>query len=203
MKGKVILTAVFALFLTAVSISAQEKKQTKTVDFSGNWELDAGKSKLGERSRIESVTMKVAQDGKELKVETATKRGFRNESESPRNPIAVNGGANGGGMGRGGFGGGFNGGDSTQTAVYSLEGKETKEEIPGIPGATSVLKAKWEKDGKLLLISTRKAQTPMGERTMTVKETWSLSPDGKVLTVAREQETPRGNFTIEMVFNKK
>lgn len=192
MKKATFLTAIFSLFLAVMAISAQEK----TIDFSGNWELDAGKSKLGERTRIESMTMTVSQTAKDLKVETTTKRALRGEGET-RGGIP-----NSGGMGRQ-VGGPFSGGDSTQTLVYSLEGKETKEEIPGIPGATSTLTAKREKEGKLLLTSSRKTESPAGVMMTTAKETWSLSPDGKILTVVREQETPRGKFSTEMVFNKK
>ncbi len=193
MKKATILTAVFSLFLAVTAVSAQ----VKTADFSGNWELDAAKSKLGERMRIESMTMNVSQTAKDLKVEKTTKLALRSEAET-------RGGAppNSGGMGRR-VGGLFNGGDSKQTLAYSLEGRETKEEVPGIPGATSMLKAKWEKDGKLLLTSSRNAETPMGAMTITVNETWSLSPDGKTLTVVREQETQRGKVSAEMVFNKK
>jgi hypothetical protein len=183
-----------SLFAAFTMVSAQ----TKTADFSGRWELDAAKSKLGERMRVESITMAISQTAKDLKIERTTKRVLRSEG------VETRAGANpeSGGMGRP-VSGTFNGGNMTETFLYSLEGKETKDEIPGIPGATSVLKAKWEKEGKLVLSSSRKAETPMGERMIVVNETWSLAPDGKTLTVVREQETPRGKVSSEMVFVKK
>lgn len=193
MKRATILTAVFSLFLAVTAVSAQ----VKTADFSGAWELDAGKSKLGEQARIESVTMTVSQTGKDLKVEKTTKRAMRNAGETRGGEIP-----NTGGMGRR-VEGNFTAGNMTQTLAYSLEGKETKEEIPGFPGMTSTLTAKWEKDSKLVLTSSRKAETPSGTVTMTTTEKWSLSPDGKVLTVVREQDSPRGKVSTEMVFNKK
>lgn len=188
MKKNVILTAIISLFLAAAAVSAQEK----SIDFSGNWELDAGKSKLGGQSRIESMTMVVSQDGKELKVETKTKYAFTPEKE-------VEGSEKSGGRIRTNVGGNF--GDVTQTAVYSLNGVETKSEIPGIPVATTTFKAKFEKDGKLHLFSSRALENPKGA-TAAVKEIWSLSADGKTLTIVREQETP-GKSSAEMVFNKK
>ena len=42
----------------------------------------------------------------------------------------------------------------------------------------------------------------MGEISVTTKETWELSADGKTLTVNREQTTPRGTNTSTMVFTK-
>lgn len=188
MKKNIILTAIISLFLAATTISAQQK----TIDFSGNWELDAGKSKLGGQSRIESVTLNVTQTAKELKVETKTKYA------SPSGTEVRTGEKNT--MIRTNVSGNF--GDVTQTAAYSLDGAETKSEIPGIPIATTTFKAKFEKDGKLHLVSSRALENPKGA-TAAVKEIWTLSADGKTLTVVREQEMPGAKSATEMVFNKK
>lgn len=170
--------------LLALSAFAQDKK----ADFSGSWALDIANSKLGERARIESMTMTVAQTDKDIKVETATKR------QAPADA--------GGGMGRGGgMRGGF-GGDGNFT--YTLDGKETSVNQETPMGAIPVkLKAELGDDGKLKLSSSRTINTPMGEMTVTTKETWSLSEDGKSLTVKREMESPRGTNSSEMVFTKK
>ena len=189
MKKNVILATIISLFLAAAVVSAQEK----TIDFSGNWELDPQSSKLGGQSRIESMTMIVSQTGKELKVETKTKHAFTPEAEVRSSEKSGNG------MIRTNVGGNF--GDVAQTVSYSLDGVETKMEIPGIPIATTTSKAKFEKDGKLHLFSSRALETPKGA-TASVKEIWSLSADGKILTIIREQETP-GKSSTEMVFNKK
>lgn len=191
MNRRVFLMAIFSLFLATAAVSAQEK----TADFSGNWELDVAKSKLGDRMRVESMTMNVAQTGKELKVESTTKRAPRPESDT-------NGGGmnRGGGMGRGGM----MGGDGTQTVTYSLDGKETKAAAAGqMGGGDTTLKAKFEKDGKLKLSASRNFNGQMGEMTITVKETWELADGGKTLKVTREMETPRGTQSAEMIFNKK
>lgn len=186
--------AIFTLFLAAVAVSAQEK----TTDFTGNWELDVAKSKLGDRMRIESMTMNVSQTGKELKVETTTKRAAR-----PEGDVNANGGMNrsgGGGMGRGGM----MGGDGTQNVTYSLDGKETKMTVgSGQMSGEATVKAKSEKDGKLKLSSSRTFSGQMGEMTVTTNETWELADGGKTLKVTRDMETPRGTQTMEMVFSKK
>lgn len=187
MKKYVILTAIISLLLVTM-VSAQEK----AVNFSGNWELDASRSKLSERTRIESMTMNVSQTGTELKVETTTKYVFRSEGK------AVEGEKNGAGIIRKEISGSF--GDTRENAAYSLEGREIKLEIPGIPIATTTLKAKLEKDGKLQLTSSRPSKTPTGA--ITVKENWTLSADGKTLMVKRDTETPLGTQSSEMVFTK-
>jgi hypothetical protein len=184
MKNLAILFAFVCLF--AIGAAAQSKKS----DFSGEWTLDASKSKLGERSRIEGMTLKVTQTDKELKVETTTKRAAPPEGA----PAGGGGGNRGGGM-RGGFGGGDG------TTVYSLEGKETTTE--GAMGGQAMLKAKVEKDNKLNLLRTQTIDSPNGQATISVKETWELSADGKTLTVKRDVESPRGTNSMEMVFTRK
>ncbi len=190
MKRTVILMAIFTLFLAA-AISAQDKP----TNFTGNWELDAAKSKLDERMRVESMTMEISQTDKELKIQTMTKRAPRPDGDVSNNGGGMNRGG-GGGMGRG------MGGDGTIT--YNLDGNETKLEmnVNGMSGS-SMLKANLEKDGKLKLTNARSFNTQMGEMMMTVKETWELADEGKTLKISREMETPRGTNSSELVFTKK
>jgi hypothetical protein len=56
--------------------------------------------------------------------------------------------------------------------------------------------------GKLNLSRSSTFSGPMGEMTMTTKETWELSADGKTLTVTTERTTPRGTDTTTRVFTK-
>ena len=178
------------LFLMAlVCLAAFSALAQKQADFSGSWALDVSKSKLDERARIESMDLTVVQTDKDIKVETATKR-------LPPPEGAGNGQGGGRGMGRGGFGG-----DGTNT--YTLDGKETSIEEESRMGKIPV-KLKAEMDGgKLKLSSVRTINTPNGEVSVTTKETWTLSDDGKTLTVKRDTESPRGTNSSEMVFTKK
>ncbi len=185
MKKALFLTAMFA----ALALSAFG--QAKPTDFSGTWALDVAKSQLGERSRIETMTMTVTQTDKELKVSTETKR--------PAPPAdAVQGGGPGGGRG---MGRGFVGGDGT--IAYLRDGKETTVEIDGPNGKMPVKYKAVMEAGKANLSSLRSLSGPMGEITITTKDAWSLSADGKTLTVVREQTTPRGTNSSTMVFVKK
>ena len=175
-----------AIFCVAFAISAFA--QAKPADFSGTWALDIPKSQLDARMRIESLTMTVAQTDTELKVTSETKR------QAP--PADAAQGAPGRGAGRG-----FGGGDGT--VVYSLDGKETTVEVDGPNGKMPVKYKAAMEAGKANLSSTRSFSGPMGEITMTTKEVWSLSPDGKTLTVVRENSSPRGTNSSTMVFVKK
>jgi hypothetical protein len=182
MKKIFFSSAMFAAFAIA------GYAQAKPTDFSGTWNLDIPKSQLGERMRIEGMTMTVAQTDKELKVATETKR--------PAPPAdAPQGGPGGRGMR------GFGGGDGTVT--YSLDGKETVVEVDGPNGKLPIKYKGTIEGGKANLSSSRSFSGPMGDVTITTKDTWTLSADGKALTVAREQTTPRGTNTSTLVFVKK
>lgn len=186
MKKNIVLAAVFSLFALALSVSAQ-----KAVDYSGTWTLDVSKSKLDERARIESMTMTVTQTAKDIKIDSKTVRAPRPEGA----PGGVGGGT---GTGRGG---GFGNGDATTT--YLLDGKEMTVEQDSPLGKVPVkLKANVDGD-KLKLSSTRTFNTPNGEITAITRESWSLAPDAKTLTVQRDSETPRGTNSSTMVFTKK
>ncbi len=181
MKNKFFLMTTFCLLLMAVAVSAQDKQ----TDFSGDWTLNKEKSELGERNRMESMTMKVSQTADEMTVEKTIKMGERPEGEN-----------------RGG-GNRMGGGDGTQTLKYNLKGKETSaDKGGGRRGGEAKLKAKAEKDGKLKLIQTRSFETQMGAISIKTVEIWELSADGKTLTVSSNSETPRGNISSKMVFTK-
>jgi hypothetical protein len=186
MKRNILFAAALALSLMAVGVYAQEKG-----NFSGHWDLDTSKSKLDERARVQSMTLDVTQTAADIKVESKTTRAPRPEGDT---------GGNGGGRGMG-RGRGFGGGDSAMT--YSLDGKETTIQQDGPMGQVPVtLKAKVD-GGKLHLSSSRTFNGPNGEVSVSTKETWTLSDDGKTLTIEREQSSPLGTNSSTMVFTKK
>lgn len=174
-----LITATLVVFGLVSSVCAQDK----VTSFGGTWNLDVAKSKLGERNTIESQTMTVTQTDKDIKIETSTKRKAPSDG----------GGRPGGGM--------MGGGDMPTT--YALDGKETKTEVQGPMGAMPVtLKAKFDA-GKLSLSRSSTFSGPMGEVTMTTKESWELSADGNTLTVNTTRTTMRGDETTTKVFAKK
>lgn len=186
----------FCLALAA-AVSAQDAAKpadtpaAKPADFSGKWVLDVSKSKLDERQRIESMTITATQTEKDIKTVSDIKRTPPKDGMTP-------------GGGRGGMGGGL-AGSGPETHTFGFDGKETSEEgVPqgGIPSPTIKRKAELKKDGSLALTVSRSFQGPMGNVEIVVKDIWSLSSDGKTLTVDRDQTTPRGSFTSKMVFTK-
>jgi hypothetical protein len=176
------------VFVLSLSVFAQ----TKT-DFSGTWELDKANSKSDERQAksIESQILTISQTDKEFTVDVKTKRMAMPE---------MNGGGQiggGQGRGRGGMGGGQDG-----TTTYSLDGEETTMQQDSPMGRIPVaLKAKFDKES-LKVSRSSTFSGPMGEMTISSKETFTLSADGNTLTVKRESESPRGSFSSESVYKK-
>ncbi len=151
----------------------------QTPNFSGEWTLEKEKSKMDERqaAMIESQSLKVEQTEKEVKVTVTTKQA--GNQGGPRADI----------------GGGGN--------TYLLDGKEFSAESQSQIG-TVLTKTKGEiKDGKLNLQSVRTVDAPMGQISITTRENWELSADGKTLTIKREFESQRGKINSELIFTKK
>jgi hypothetical protein len=183
--------ALFAISIMAMAALAQGK-----ANYSGTWNLDKDKSTLSGPMRVDGMTLTVTQSAKDIKVDSVTKR-----LPPPNLPEGANPGAPGGGRGMGRGFGGFGIGDGSTT--YSLDGSELKVEMDGPNGKMPVIhKGTQESNGSLKLSTSRTFTGPMGEMTMTTKETWSLSADGKTLTIDRENTTPRGNQTSKLVFIK-
>jgi hypothetical protein len=85
-------------------------------------------------------------------------------------------------------------------ATYNLDGiKSTVEIEKPIPGS-GTLQADWKKNGKQLDLS-RVEDLRGGDRTVKVKEQWSLSKDG-MLEIERSVDTPRGSTKVKMFFTK-
>lgn len=168
-------------FVTIMAIGAIA--QSKGANYAGTWELDKAKSQLPEMMQaIEGMTWTVTQTDQEL---TRTQQ--------------IAGAMAGPGGGGGGRGGGRGMGNQPLTA--KLDGTENVVETPR--GKTSIT-AKWMDGGKMLEIkSIAKISMQDNEFTMTTTEHWELAEDGKVLKVHQVRETPRGEMTSSMVFNKK
>jgi hypothetical protein len=187
-KKDFVLAASFSLFILAVSASAQ------TASFAGTWTLDVSKSKLGDHNMIEAQTLTVTQTDKDITIATATKR-LPPPADFPQ------GGGMGGGRPGGGMGGMMGGQDGTRT--YNLDGKEAKSEVQGPRGSMPVSTKAELKSGKLHISTTSTFNGPMGEVSITSKEAWELSADGKTLTINTDRTTMRGNETTTKVFAMK
>jgi hypothetical protein len=212
---------IVALAISGYSICAA---QSKTTDFSGKWTLD--KSRTSDLpSTLESYTMTVSHDVQQLAYETDLQGevGMRGRRGGGQREVEGAPRADGRGQGRGGAGGNTGTGGlsmskeavigmalrmSPAKAAYTFDGREILQKIEGDdrrrqPGGSIGFKANWKKGGKALeLQSTRKFETPEGERTITSNDLWELSEDGSTLTVKRSVDLPTGMEEVKFVFAK-
>ena len=164
-------------------------------NFAGTWTLDKSKSQgLSQRiQNAESVSWVITQTDKEITVDEKIVGG--GGPGGPGGPPAGGPPGGGGGGGRGGMMGPMG------PRSYNLDGTETSGEAGR---GKFVRKATLSSDGKTLEMTSKLTfQTPDGnEVTTTSTDKLSLSGDGKVLTVVRHSESPRGPQDSTLVFNK-
>jgi hypothetical protein len=165
-------------------------------NFAGTWTLDKSKSQgLSQRvQNAESVSWVITQTEKEITIEEKIAGGGGPGGPPPGGAPGA-GGPQGGGPGRGGMMG------PQGPRTFNLDGTETTGEAGRGKFAR---KATLSSDGKTLeLVSKLTFQNQEGtEITTTSSDKLTLSADGKVLTVVRHSESPRGAQDSTLVFNK-
>lgn len=177
MKKIVFTLGILAAMTFALAVSA-----AAPTSFAGTWTLDKAKSTGldGRMQNADSVQWVITQDDKQISIETKVTGGQQM------------GGGPGGGGGRGGGMGG--------PRSYTLDGKEVTTEANG---GSSTTKATWSGDGKTLeLSSVRSGNRDGNEFKFSTTDKMTLSSDGKVLTVKRNGDSPRGPIDATMVFTK-
>jgi hypothetical protein len=136
---------------------------------------------------LESLTLTVTQDAQQLTVDSKATMGSQADA------------AGGPGQGRGRGMGMF-----LPNATYKLDGTETTADNPGGRGGTTTSKATWKDGGKTLeLKRVSKFSFQGNDVTVTTTEDWTLSADGKTLTIKRTTESPRGTQEASLVFTMK
>src|SRR5262245_21952403 len=176
-----------AFLLIVLAASAQNKP-----NFAGTWTLDKSTSQgLSQgMQNAESVTWTITQDDKQISIDSKVVAG---QSSSA---AAGGGGGSGGGGGRG-AGAGMGG-----PRTYTIDGKEVSTDAGGQMGGKNTTKTTWSGDS-LELSSVRTGNFNGNEFKATTTEKLSLSGDGKILTVVRHSESPRGAQDSTLVFNKQ
>ena len=194
----------YAFGLTSALVFALAA-QAAAPNFAGTWKLDKSKSQgLSQRvQNADSVSWVITQTDKDITIEQKIAGGGGPGGGGgaaggpPAGAPPAGGAPQGGGQGGGrGMGGGMGG-----PRTFNLDGSETTGDTGRGKFAR---KATLSSDGKTLeLVDKVSGQTPDGnEFTFTTTEKLSLSADGKVLTVVRHSESPRGAQDSTLVFNK-
>lgn len=180
MKRLFLITGMMAAFLLVVLAASAQNK----ANFAGTWNLDKAKSQGLSQGMMsaDSVVWTITQDDKTISIDSKVTGGQQ-----------AGGGGGGGGQGRGG---------PTGPRSFNLDGKEVSTEPGGQMGGTNVTKATWS-GATLELSAVRTGNFNGNDFKATTIEKLSLSGDGKVLTVNRHSESPRGTQDSTMIFNKQ
>jgi hypothetical protein len=196
-----------ALTVTSALLFALAVHAAPPANFAGTWTLDKSKSQgLNQRQQnAESVSWVITQTEKEITLEEKMTGGTPPAGSPPAGGPPAGGppagaapaggppaGGGGGGQGRGmGMGG---------PRTFNLDGSETTTENER---GKTVRKATVSADGKTIELTSKSTfQGPNGEVTLNSSDKLQLSADGKVLTVNRHSESPRGTQDSTLVFNK-
>lgn len=185
-----------ALSLISALVFSVAVHAAAPTSFAGTWTLDKSKSQgLSPRMQnAESASWVITQTEKEITIEEKITGG----NPPQGGPAGAGPGGPGGGGGQGRGMGGFGG-----PRTFALDGSETTGEMGGGRPAKFVRKATVSADGKTLDLSSKVTfQGPDGEIVSTTTEKLVLSADGKMLTVTRHSESPRGTQDSTLVFNK-
>lgn len=182
-----------ALCVMSALVIALAVHAAAPANFAGTWTLDKAKSQgLNPRMQnAESVSWVIAQTEKDITIEEKITGANPPAGGAPSGGPPGGGPGGGGGRGMGGFGG---------PRTFALDGSETSADM----GRGKVVrKAAVSADGKTIdLTSKATFQGPDGEIVSTTTEKLVLSGDGKMLTVTRHSESPRGAQDSTLVFNK-
>lgn len=90
-------------------------------------------------------------------------------------------------------------GETSNSRTFTTDGKETTSKVT-MGGTPQDVKTTGKWDGQTLaMVATFDAQGA----TIQLNDTWTLSEDGKVLTITRMAKTPQGDFTAKTVYNKQ
>ena len=96
----------------------------------------------------------------------------------------------------------FQGEEGTSSETMTFDGKESESLVFGTSKKKSTLK--WSGDGKEMVISSNIAFEMQGQSIdISSVENWSLSSDGKTLTISSKTNTPQGEIATKSVFDKQ
>jgi hypothetical protein len=198
-----------ALSLISALVFSLAVHAAAPTSFAGTWTLDKSKSQgLSQRIQgTDSLAWTITQTDKTITIEEKVTGGQGGGPGGGAAGAAPSGAPPAGGPPAGGQGGGpgrgMGGGGNMGPRTFNLDGTETSGEMMG-GRAKFVRTSKWSNDNKTLELITKSTFQREGEEiTTTSTDKLELSADGKVLTVARHSESPRGPQDSTWVLNKQ
>ena len=95
-------------------------------------------------------------------------------------------------------------GERVINETYSLDGKEAEfTPTGGQPDAKGKRSASWLPDGRIIINDRITSTTPKGPATQQITRKWTLSADGRTLTIDYYIDDQRGSFESKRIFVKQ
>lgn len=95
-------------------------------------------------------------------------------------------------------------GERVINETYSLDGKEAEfTPAGGQPDARGKRIANWLPDGRIIINDKISSTTPKGPAAQEITRKWTLSADGRTLTIDYYIDDQRGSFETKRVFVKQ
>jgi hypothetical protein len=176
-----------ALVLTLCALSALAIAAGKPANYAGAWELDKAQSRNLPKfyEQVASHTLVNTQDAQLLHVDVEIKRAPAPEGEARRGP-----------------------GERKVAFDYRLDGTpapgKTSVRTPaGMKEFDNVTTTTVNEAGGVHIETVGEVPTKDGAVKSTTVEDWTLSADGRTLTVRRSDDAPMARFNSELVFVRK
>jgi hypothetical protein len=95
-------------------------------------------------------------------------------------------------------------GERVINETYSLDGKEAEfTPTGGQPDAKGKRSASWLTDGRIIINDKITSTTPKGPATQEITRKWTLSADGRTLTIDYYIDNQNGSFESKRIFVKQ
>jgi hypothetical protein len=162
--------------LSLVALSVVLASAQEKVNFSGTWVLDKSQSDVSQLMGLSDDAEKVRNAGMTMVVDQHGSNLRVNRTLRTQS------------------------GERKEIHIYKIGGGQTTN--TGARGETVVGRAFWEGD-KLVIVSTRTWRVLLKDVSTESRGVWSLSPDGKSLTITAEVRGPHGDHRGKVVFDKQ
>jgi hypothetical protein len=90
-----------------------------------------------------------------------------------------------------------------QNIAYNLDGSKSKAQMGKVIPGEAIIYLEKKDDGEIVLYSERDISVEGQSLTLKSTEIWKLSNNGKILTVNRVSESPRGKHEVSLVFTRR
>jgi hypothetical protein len=180
--------SMMALILLGIGVAAAQAEP----QFAGNWVLDRSQSQFpAHRGHAQN-----APDGQQPPAQQPPTQQPQAQRQPPQITLVVAQQGNTLKVTRT-----FAMGTQSRSMTDTIVADGTDQVQQGYHGGSAVTRSTFQGD-QLIVTHTRTKKTDQGEQTMSRQSVWTLSPDGRVLTIETTMHSPRGEHAMKTVYQR-